>query len=133
MNVKLDHINFYVKSIRDSVDWYQKVFKFELVEKGVSERGREYAVLKSGDSMLCMLQPKESLDQPQGYSRYQLNHFALRVSDKHQWENIMDKYNIPEKFGGATQYPFSTSWYINDPTGHEIEVVHWNNEAPEFP
>jgi len=30
------------------------------------------------------------------------------------------------------QWPHSLAWYINDPTGWEIEVVYWENDTISF-
>ncbi len=30
------------------------------------------------------------------------------------------------------RYPHSESWYVNDPTGWEIEVALWDNDQVRF-
>ena len=34
--------------------------------------------------------------------------------------------------GGAQDWPHSTSWYIRDPTGYQIEVVYWHHDEIRF-
>ena len=54
MNVRhLDHINMTVRDFDQTVDWYGRVFDFELVEEDLTE-GVRWGVIRSGDAMLCI-------------------------------------------------------------------------------
>ena len=60
MNIKgFDHMNLTVKDFDETVDWYRRVFNFELVERDVTE-GVLWGILRSdggeGDAMLCIYQ-----------------------------------------------------------------------------
>lgn len=133
MNVRnLDHINLTVKHLGETIEWYRRLFGFELVEGG-TRAGINWAIIRSGDALLCMYErpdlavPEESPDR-----HHRLNHFGLRITDREPFEQAVEKLNVSVEYGGAIRYPFSWSWYITDPTGHEIEVALWDNDEIKF-
>ena len=132
---KLDHLNFTVRDLKESIAWYRKVFGFELVERG-NNGDSPYAIIKSGDTMLCLYETQERkfLDRFKMTDRniHNINHFALRVDDKEEWERVVEENNIEVDFGGEYRYDNSSSWYINDPTGYQIEVVLWDDDEIRF-
>jgi len=132
-NVNLDHLNLTVNNFAESVDWYNRVFGFELVERGVDDDG-PWGILRSGDSMLCVYEcPKrKQLEDGDSGGYHQILHFGLRISDRKAWEETLQKENIETRYGGPVRYPHSTSWYITDPTGYMIEVALWEPDGVRF-
>lgn len=134
-SVQLDHLNLSVTCFAESVQWYERVFGFELVEQGVDE-GKPWGILRSGDSMLCIYEnPQlEPLDEDEDLNTYhRVNHFGLRICDGDAWKQVLERYGIRVSYGGnSIRYPHSTSWYVSDPTGHRIEVVLWDGDQVRF-
>lgn len=136
MTVKhLDHLNLTVNNFDETRDWYGRVFGFSLVEEGMRS-GKKWGVLRAGEALLCIYENPtrtfldgDALDDKQIHG---INHFSFRILDREEWEAIVRRENIFVHFGGAYEYAHSTSWYINDPTGYEIEVVLWKNDAVAF-
>lgn len=127
---QLDHINFTVNNFEESTQWYKKVFGFELVENGIRKNTR-WGILKSGSTMLAIYErPEKALHHDEKY--HHIYHFALRLKNKDEWEEVVKKYQLKIEYGEPIKYPHSTSWYIQDPTGHEIEVVIWDNDIIKF-
>jgi len=121
---QLDHLNLEVDNLDQSIDWYGRVFGFQVVESGRTHR--RFAILRAGDAMLCLYQGKT--EKGSG-----LNHFAFRITDRHAWEEKMRSLNISVSYGdGEIRYPHSSSWYVKDPSGYEIEVVAWDNDEVRF-
>ena len=111
MKVKqLDHLNLTVRSFDDTVEFYGRVFGFEIVEEAV-KNGVRWGVIRSGEAMLCIYEhPKlEFLDRFALLERglHGVNHLAFRITD-------------------------AKAWYIKDPTGYEIEVTAWNDDEIAF-
>ena len=136
MTVKqLDHINLTVADLEASISWYQRVFAFEVVERDIQD-GLPWAILRSGDAMLCIYQrpAAEHLDRFELAKRKQhgVSHFALRVEDAKAWQATMDREELTPRYDGAITWKHSTSWYLNDPTGYEIEVVSWHGDQIAF-
>jgi len=136
MNVKhLDHLNLSVHSFKEAADWYRRVFGFEVVESGVW-KGQPWGVLKSGEAMLCAYESPERKfadgDKLKSSHLHGVNHFALRITDRNEWCRTVARENVHVEYGGPVAWPHSTSWYVRDPTGYEIEVVSWNDDTSAF-
>ncbi len=136
MKVKhLDHLNMSVSNFDETVDWYKRIFGFALVEEGV-RNGTRWGIIKGGESMLCIYEHPEYTfaddDDPRLQSMHHVSHFGLRISDRQEWEDILKKEKVTVFYGGAVKYPHSTSWYVTDPTGYEIEVALWNKNQISF-
>ncbi len=123
----LDHLNLYVADLEATIAWYQRVFGFVVVESGFSRA--PFAILRAGDAMLCLYQGEEHRGPGGGF-----NHFALRIADREVWIRTMAEQNIQVSYGtGEITYPFSSSWYVDDPSGYQIEVVAWKEDRIQFP
>ncbi len=131
VEIALDHINLTVANFEETVERYAKMFGFRLVGDGCSENGH-WGILQAGESMICFSERPE-LKQIDRSGRHGINHFGLRIQDRKPWEDKLRKFGVPVHYGSPVHYPNSTSWYIEDPTGHEIEVALWNNRRAEFP
>ena len=126
--VSLDHINFSVSNLKESIIWYQETFNFKVVEKGV-HKDLPFAIVKNGESMLCMYELSE-LSAPGSHPSHRSYHFGLRVRNQEAWEKHLTALKIKPKL--TWEYPHSKSWYIDDPTGHEIEVSYWHGDQIKF-
>jgi catechol-2,3-dioxygenase len=133
MTVKqLDHLNLTVKDFNESAQWYKRVFGFEIVEEGV-RNGNKWGILQSGDALLCIYQdPSRTAPGEAPESQHRIYHFGLRITDRQKWEETIAKEHIQVEYGGAIDYPHSLSWYLSDPTGHEIEVALWQDDKIRF-
>ena len=127
--VNLDHLNMTVDNVNETIDWYKKIFDFEVVEK-TKYKGREFAVLKSNNSMLCIYEYPELKKPEDNTKTHKHYHFGLRITDRDQWEEKIKKYNLNIHLD--MEYPHSYSWYLLDPSGYEIEVVLWNEDQIKF-
>ncbi len=126
--VSLDHINLSVENLSDSLNWYKNLFKFEVVEKG-QHRETPYAIIQNDQSLLCLYE-LPSKAKPDTSDHHKVYHFGLRVSDPELWEKHLQSLNIEPHL--VWDYPHSKSWYLYDPTGHEIEVCYWHNNKIQF-
>jgi lactoylglutathione lyase len=133
MSVKhLDHLNMSVRNLAESVDWYGRVFGFEQVEDGVYE-GHPWAILRSGEALLCLYEhPERKEPDPDAHGHHGLAHFGLRVDDADAWQATVKREGVEVAYGGAVRWPHSTSWYVTDPTGYEIEVACWTGDRVRF-
>ena len=127
--VALDHINLTVRNLQESINWYSRVFGFEVVEEALY-KGRKMAVIRSQNNMLCMYEYPDLKAPEDDNQNHRHNHFALRITDVKQWEEIIEKEKVA--IDHTWQYPHSYSWYLYDPTGYEIEVVHWHDQKVSF-
>jgi catechol 2,3-dioxygenase-like lactoylglutathione lyase family enzyme len=129
----LDHLNMTVQDVDESAAWYGRVFGFETVEEQNPAQGRRWKILKAGDAMLCIYEfAGRAPASPDAQSCHAVVHFGLRIENRQAWEAIVEREGIPVQYGGPVRWPHSTSWYIEDPNGYEIEVALWDGGVPSF-
>jgi len=136
MSVKqLDHLNLSVENFRETVGWYGRVFGFELVEEGV-RLGHPWGVLRAGDAMLCIYERPgrriADMEELDATAHHGLRHFALRITDAGLWLETLEREGLELGWDSPVSYPHSTSWYVRDPSGYEIEVALWNDDQVTF-
>lgn len=122
LNIKgLDHLNISVKSLTQTVNWYEDLFGFEVKETGLSSEGNPYKIIgKSGVFYMALYEvPKINKDKiehsPIKHIGFALDHFEESVE-------ILKKKGIALSYGGIVNYENSKSVYITDPNGIEIEL-----------
>ena len=135
MTIKLDHINLTVADLKNSIAWYGQVFGFELVESGTTPLGIKWGIVAFNDSMICMTEHtgRTAADQAEDRSLHQIYHFGIRVSDSEYWQKTVQDHQLKLYYEGQITYPNSKSWYVHDPSGHEIEVSYTPHERMQFP
>jgi len=132
----LDHLNLTVASFDATVDWYRRVFGFVVVEEAVDERGVRWGVMRAGEALLCIYEHPDLVLQDceaeRSKGRHAVCHIGLRVDDRAAWEATVEREGLDVLYGGEVHWPHSTAWYVRDPTGWEIEVVHWDGDRVQF-
>jgi len=132
---QLDHLNLTVTDLDETIDWYSRVFGFRVVERGLRE-GVRWAILRAGEAMLCVYEDAEreapSHMRKGDSERHAIYHWGLRITDEDAWLKTVEENDLALEFGGRSDYPHSTSWYVADPTGYSIEVVLWNEDRIAF-
>lgn len=118
----LDHLNIRVNNLNKSLNFYKKLFNFEVKEKGFSQMsGLNYAIVGiSNKAMLCMYEDP-SFDS----TNNNLSHIGFNIDYKEDMINYLKENNIKINYyhkSGITNYPKSQSIYIEDPSGYEIEL-----------
>ena len=135
MNLKqLDHVNLSVANFAESADWYRRVFGFQIVEQGISEN-RPWGVLRSGEALLCIYERPDLrfLDYQAHFQKgyHAIAHVGFRITDRRTWEETIKREKVHCVYA-SWRYPHSTSWYVVDPTGWEIEVALWDDDTLRF-
>jgi len=136
MKIKhLDHINLTVKNLKESMEFYERVFGFKLVEKGENMNSK-WAIIKNGDAMLCIYEHPE-LREPESYKTenrkfHGINHFSFRILDPVAWLSVVKKEKVYIDPEDIIEWPNSLSWYVLDPNGYSIEVVYWKDDVVNF-
>ncbi len=131
----LDHVNLTVENFEETVKWYGRVFDFKVVEQGMRD-GHRWGVIRSGDAMLCIYEHPGLVYK----DRFQMlrekihcvRHFGIRFAGRAEWEERMKQEGVEPAPEEIVDNPNSKSWYIQDPTGHEVEVACWNDDVISF-
>lgn len=117
---QIDHLNLTVKNLDKSVNFYKKVFNFDVHEEG-NFNGTPFKIIGiSQKAMLCLYENKNLENK-----KSNINHIGFNIDF---YENIvedLENLNVKlEYYNGKAiiQYPMSRSIYIHDPDGNEIEL-----------
>ena len=132
----VDHLNLTVRDLEESARWYGRVFRFAPVERGERD-GLRWAILRSeegkGATMLCLYErPDFAAFDPEALGErglHGIRHFGFRIEDEAGWRALLEEEGLEHE---EMSWPYSTSWYVNDPTGYEIEVACWKGGRIRF-
>jgi len=130
----LDHLNLTVKNLDAALVFYRELFGFELVEKG-PPNPEPWAIVRAGEAMLCLYEHPELPEAPHfpaAPNQQGVSHFGLRVENGPAFHALLDGLGIELRDGGPVRWPHSTSYSLSDPSGHQIEVVAWDDESVRF-
>ena len=108
----IDHINFFVKNLDESVKFYCELFGLEIKEEGKANWG-PYKIIGKDNVHLCIYE-KPNLEIGEG-----VNHFGFNVSNFKDIVEQCKKRDIPHY---EYDWEKSHSVYITDPNGYEIEL-----------
>lgn len=119
---QIDHINMRVKDLNESIDFYSRLFGFEMKEDRRKEHEPWAIIGLSNVAYLCLYEhpgkeiPREGLT---------INHFGLVLTDFDEALAKLEEHGVPILYGGPVDWPKSRSIYIKDPNGHEIELAEY--------
>jgi catechol 2,3-dioxygenase-like lactoylglutathione lyase family enzyme len=117
LNTKgIDHLNLTVKNLAESIQFYQQLLGFEVLEDmpdlGGAIIGNDYAKLALYED------PEFKGNEHNGFS-----HMSFHIDDFDDIIPLCNQLGITIKFNGVVQWPQSRSIYIADPNGYEIELA----------
>jgi len=111
----LDHINLEVNNLAESVTFYKDLFGFEVRKDQPEENSK---IIGNDAVKLCLYETA-------GFERYEkkgYHHFGIHIAN---FDDIIEKceeMNLKIYYGGPLEWENSTSIYIQDPNGYEIEL-----------
>lgn len=109
----MDHVNMSVKNLQESVDFYRKVFGFELKK----DQPEQKSIIIGNDAIkLCLY------EDPQMSPEGGIAHFGFFVENFDQVMEICKSLGVTVYYDGPVQFEKSRSIYIADPNGYDIEL-----------
>ncbi|MEE9450397.1 MAG: VOC family protein [Ignavibacteriaceae bacterium] len=112
----IDHLNLDVKNLDQSVEFYNKLFGFTVFKEQPEENSK---IIGNDHVKLCLYQ-RDEFDH---FEKNGFNHFGLHIKN---FEDVMQKcteLGIEVYYGGQLDWERSSSIYIKDPNGYEIELA----------
>ena len=119
MNLKvngIDHLNMEVINLNKTLEFYNQLFGFTVLKEQPEENSQ---IIGNEKVKLCLYE----IENFQGYTKKGFHHFGLHIEN---FEEIMRKcadMGIEIFYGGPLKWEKSTSVYIKDPNGYEIELT----------
>ncbi len=112
----IDHLNLDVKNLDQTVEFYSKLFGFTVLKEQPEENSK---IIGNDHVKLCLYQ-RDEFDH---FEKNGFNHFGLHIKN---FEDVMQKcteLGIEVYYGGQLDWERSSSIYIKDPNGYEIELA----------
>lgn len=116
----IDHINFRVKNLKETIEFYNSVFGFKVKERGETDDGPWVIFGNPEAGYFCAYEYPELDISDKGL---RISHFGLHVDDFESLENKLREMGVNILYGGAVDWGRSNSVYIIDPSGWEIELT----------
>ena len=123
----IDHINLSVLDVGRSVDFYGRVFGFEVVEDRADAETDPWAIVAvPGAAALALHQSSPA--GPAGDGGLSIDHFGLVIEDVEAALAHLESEGVEVRFqerpgGPVIDWGKSNSIYIADPDGHVIELT----------
>jgi catechol 2,3-dioxygenase-like lactoylglutathione lyase family enzyme len=131
MLIKIDHLNISVKNLEQSASFYENLFGLKTEESGLSMDGiTPYKIIGLNDFHLCMYE-KPNLSQAD-IDKSPVDHFGIRIDRPEAFLQTCERIGVRFNYGGEIHHKSSSSWYITDPSGYEIEVSYAEKGAIGF-
>ena len=116
----IDHIQLDVANLEESMEFYSKVFGFELIEIGVRATTRWAIVGNKTNIFLCMHEYEEGRGvENEGL---EITHFGLIVKDFNEALERLKAHNVELFYDFMVEYHSSKSIYFRDPNGYKLEI-----------
>ena len=113
----IDHVNMKVKNLAQSVEFYKKLFGFEIKQEENQNKADVPSKIIGNDTIkLCMYEVPEM--SPDGG----IAHFGFNISNFDIVLERCKELGVEILYGGIIDWERSKSVYIVDPSGYEIEL-----------
>jgi lactoylglutathione lyase len=109
----IDHINMTVKNLDASVEFYNKLFGFEIKKEQPQDKSK---IIGNNTIKLCLY------EDPQMSPDGGIAHFGFNIDNFEQIIDKCDSLGVKVFYGGPVQFEKSRSIYIQDPSGYDIEL-----------
>lgn len=125
-----DHMQMDVANLEESINFYQRVFGFELTEVGMRCSTRWAIIGNKNRLFLCM----HEYPQGRGVTNegLEITHFGLVVDDFASCRDRLKAHGVPLVYNDDVVYHSSRSVYFYDPNGYKIEIsqIHGGGLIP---
>lgn len=109
----IDHINMKVKDLGKSIEFYEKVFGFEIKREQPEHKSK---IIGNDSIKLCLYEDSQmSVDGG-------IVHFGFNVENFHEIMQICKNLGVKILYDGPIEFERSRSVYIRDPNGYDIEL-----------
>ena len=111
----IDHVNFQVKNLAVSIEFWNELLGFEVLEEFPEVNG---AIIGTKEAKLAIYENADLEDvQGQGFS-----HIGFCIDDINEAKVFCQQNDIPILYDDTVTWPKSKSLYIQDLSGYEVEL-----------
>ncbi|MCI4432872.1 MAG: VOC family protein [Nitrosopumilus sp.] len=109
----MDHVNMTVKNLEQSVEFYKKLFGFEIKKEQPEFKSQ---IIGNDDIKLCLYEDPDM--KPEGG----IAHFGFNIKNFDEIIETCKSLGVEVLYDGYIQFEKSKSVYIKDPSGYDIEL-----------
>lgn len=112
----IDHLNLEVRNLAETVKFYSDLFGFEVRKEQPEQNSK---IIGNDKIKLCLYEVA-------GFEKYQpvgFHHLGINVENFDEVIAKCEEMNIEILYGHAVEWEKSSSVYIVDPNGYEIELT----------
>ena len=111
----IDHLNLEVANMDETFRFYSDLFGFEIRKEQPEQNSK---IIGNDDVKLCLYEIDGFKYKKSGF-----HHFGLYVENFEEAVDKCKELGIEIYYGGPVEWENSTSIYILDPNGYEIELT----------
>ena len=131
--MRLAHVMIRVNDLQESIQFYQEIFKMNLLNKMDNEAYRySLAFLGYGDDVkqTCAIELTYNWDTNQYDHGNAFGHLCIEVDDVYQaCDDIAQKGGIVARPAGPVKGGTSIIAFVKDPNGYQIELIQKKSVA----
>lgn len=127
---KIDHIQLDVGNLEESIEFYKRVFGFEIKEIGVRQTTRWAIIGNESNIFLCMHEYAPGIGIPN--EGLEITHFGLIVDDFYNVLEKLREFNVKLFYENPIEYHSSKSVYFLDPNGYKLEISEYEGGGIEY-
>lgn len=116
---RIDHINMRVTSLARSIIFYRTNFGFQMKEDHRTDEEPWVVIGLPKVAYLCLY---EHPDKEKTDAALTIRHFGFAISEFDGAIETLGANEVTVLYGGPVSWPHSRSIYIEDPSGHVIEL-----------
>ncbi|WP_353093191.1 VOC family protein [Tissierella praeacuta] len=120
----IDHLNRYVSNVDKFIDFYREVLDYGLIDKGIKENGKNYAILKSDRHELFI----SERDNFKIETEENFRHIGYYIENVDELLESLKLKGYVDQEKEIIVNPFSRQFYIKDPDGFEIDLIQWTDK-----
>ena len=111
----IDHVNIDVKSLKETIEFYNKLFGFVVLKEQPEHNSK---IIGNEKIKMCIYEDPDF----NGYVESGFNHFGFHIENFNEIISKCKENGVTINYGGAIGWEKSESIYITDPNGYEIEL-----------
>jgi len=113
----IDHVNMKVMNLEKSVDFYKNLFGFKIMkEENPNKIDAPSKIIGNESIKLCLYE--DSQMSPEGG----IAHFGFHIRNFDEIMKKCEELNVEVLYDGPVEFEKSSSIYIKDPSGYDIEL-----------
>jgi catechol 2,3-dioxygenase-like lactoylglutathione lyase family enzyme len=120
----IDHINRHVSNVDAFISFYTDALGFVLLDRGVKQDGKSYAILQCGGAEL-FISEKDGFESDSGKN---LRHIGFGVASADALLSSLKKKGYVQDDTSIIVKAYSRQFYLKDPDGFDIDIIEWTNK-----